>query len=74
MMLATQWPGCKAPSIGGRHTKDAPRGRLAARRAPLVAGTLARLLARGGLYARFWNRQSGGFIDVNVTPAMDAAE
>ena len=27
-------------------------------------GTHAALLARGGLYARFWRRQSGGFIDV----------
>jgi ATP-binding cassette subfamily B multidrug efflux pump len=27
-------------------------------------GTHAELLARGGLYARFWNRQSGGFIDI----------
>jgi ATP-binding cassette subfamily B protein len=27
-------------------------------------GTHAALLARGGLYARFWNRQSGGFLDV----------
>jgi len=26
------------------------------------AGTHAELLARNGLYARFWNRQSGGFI------------
>ena len=25
-------------------------------------GTHAELLARGGLYARYWNRQSGGFI------------
>ncbi len=29
-------------------------------------GTHAALLARGGLYARFWNRQSGGFIDVEA--------
>jgi ATP-binding cassette, subfamily B, multidrug efflux pump len=35
-------------------------------------GTHADLLARGGLYARFWNRQSGGFID--CAPALDAAE
>jgi ATP-binding cassette subfamily B multidrug efflux pump len=29
-------------------------------------GTHVELLARGGLYARFWNRQSGGFIDVEA--------
>jgi ATP-binding cassette subfamily B multidrug efflux pump len=29
-------------------------------------GTHGELLARGGLYARFWNRQSGGFIDVEA--------
>ncbi len=28
-------------------------------------GTHAALLARGGLYARYWNRQSGGFIGVD---------
>ncbi len=28
-------------------------------------GTHAELLARGGLYARFWSRQSGGFIDTD---------
>ncbi|QHQ37493.1 ATP-binding cassette domain-containing protein [Algicella marina] len=31
-------------------------------------GTHEQLLARGGLYARFWQRQSGGFLD------LDAAE
>jgi ATP-binding cassette subfamily B protein len=25
-------------------------------------GTHRELLAKGGLYARYWNRQSGGFI------------
>jgi ATP-binding cassette subfamily B multidrug efflux pump len=35
-------------------------------------GAHAELLARGGLYARFWNRQSGGFIDIGDIP--DAAE
>jgi ATP-binding cassette, subfamily B, multidrug efflux pump len=35
-------------------------------------GTHAELLAKGGLYARFWERQSGGFID--CTPAVEAAE
>ena len=29
-------------------------------------GTHAGLLAQGGTYARFWNRQSGGFIGVNA--------
>ncbi len=32
-------------------------------------GTHADLLAQGGLYARYWNRQSGGFINIK-----DAAE
>ena len=32
-------------------------------------GTHDSLLAKGGLYARYWNRQSGGFIGLN-----DAAE
>lgn len=27
-------------------------------------GTHASLIARNGLYARFWERQSGGFIDM----------
>ena len=35
-------------------------------------GTHAELLAMGGLYARFWNRQSGGFIDTGHL--ADAAE
>ncbi len=35
-------------------------------------GTHPELLARDGLYARFWNRQSGGFIDVDAVP--EAAE
>ncbi|MGB0927592.1 MAG: ABC transporter ATP-binding protein [Pikeienuella sp.] len=30
-------------------------------------GTHADLLAKGGLYASFWNRQSGGFIGVETT-------
>ena len=35
-------------------------------------GSHAELLARRGLYARFWSRQSGGFIDAEA--AVDAAE
>ncbi|MBP7003177.1 ABC transporter ATP-binding protein [Amaricoccus sp.] len=35
-------------------------------------GDHAGLLARGGLYARFWERQSGGFID--CAPSLEAAE
>ena len=34
-------------------------------------GSHADLLARGGLYARYWNRQSGGFIG---TEDKEAAE
>ncbi|MCX7646698.1 MAG: ABC transporter ATP-binding protein/permease [Rhodobacteraceae bacterium] len=37
-------------------------------------GTHAQLLARGGLYARFWNRQSGGFIVTEDDSAGKAAE
>jgi ATP-binding cassette, subfamily B, multidrug efflux pump len=36
-------------------------------------GTHASLLARGGLYARFWDRQSGGFIGTDGQ-ASEAAE
>ena len=32
------------------------------------------LLARGGLYARFWQRQSGGFLGVDEDEATEAAE
>ncbi len=32
-------------------------------------GNHAALLAKGGLYARYWNRQSGGFIGVEETAA-----
>jgi ATP-binding cassette subfamily B protein len=36
-------------------------------------GTHASLLVRDGLYARYWHRQSGGFLRADDTPA-DAAE
>jgi ATP-binding cassette subfamily B multidrug efflux pump len=32
-------------------------------------GTHAQLLAQGGLYARFWARQSGGFIGLEEEAA-----
>jgi len=34
-------------------------------------GTHASLLAKGGLYARYWNRQSGGFIGVEDKEAAE---
>ena len=37
-------------------------------------GSHAELLARGGLYARYWNRQSGGFLGTEPEDAQDAAE
>ncbi|RYH10852.1 ABC transporter ATP-binding protein [Tropicimonas sp. IMCC6043] len=39
------------------------------------SGTHDELLARGGLYARFWERQSGGFIGMDPTePGIEAAQ
>ena len=35
----------------------------------IEAGSHANLLAQGGLYARYWNRQSGGFI--GLQPAAE---
>jgi len=37
-------------------------------------GTHAELLALGGIYARLWQRQSGGFIDVDAEAVEEAAE
>jgi len=37
-------------------------------------GTHAELLAQGGLYARFWERQSGGFLGTDEDMAAEAAE
>jgi ABC-type multidrug transport system fused ATPase/permease subunit len=34
-------------------------------------GTHAGLLAQGGLYARFWDRQSGGFIGTEPAQAAE---
>ncbi len=36
-------------------------------------GSHAELLARGGLYARYWDRQSGGFIGTDSDPAPGGA-
>ena len=41
------------------------RGRI------LEEGTHLALLAKGGLYARYWNRQSGGFIGVEDKEAAE---
>ena len=37
-------------------------------------GAHAALLERGGIYARLWRRQSGGFLGQDATPAPDAAD
>ncbi|MFT0859458.1 ABC transporter ATP-binding protein [Ancylobacter sp. G4_0304] len=37
-------------------------------------GSHAELIARGGLYARLWKRQSGGFIDADEAAVEEAAE
>ena len=37
-------------------------------------GTHAQLLARGGTYARLWQRQSGGFHDLDAAIPLDAAD
>jgi ABC-type multidrug transport system fused ATPase/permease subunit len=36
-------------------------------------GTHAQLLARGGTYARLWQRQSGGFTELDPVIPIDAA-
>ena len=36
-------------------------------------GTHASLLARGGLYARLWSRQSGGFLGAARAPRLEEA-
>ncbi|HMB48648.1 MAG TPA: ABC transporter ATP-binding protein [Afifellaceae bacterium] len=38
------------------------------------AGTHTGLLEQGGLYARLWSRQSGGFLDLSGTGDQNAAE
>ena len=37
-------------------------------------GTHAELLARGGLYAGFWTRQSGGFLGTDDPTSHEAAQ
>jgi ATP-binding cassette subfamily B protein len=37
-------------------------------------GNHASLLAKGGLYARYWSRQSGGFIGVDQDALDEVAE
>jgi ATP-binding cassette subfamily B multidrug efflux pump len=34
-------------------------------------GTHDALLERGGIYARFWERQSGGFLGMDATKAAE---
>jgi ATP-binding cassette subfamily B multidrug efflux pump len=44
------------------------RGRI------VETGTHAELVARGGLYAGLWTRQTGGFLDVGEPAGSRAAE
>jgi ABC-type multidrug transport system fused ATPase/permease subunit len=37
-------------------------------------GTHASLLARGGIYARLWRRQSGGFLGLDDETRLEAAQ
>jgi ATP-binding cassette, subfamily B, multidrug efflux pump len=37
-------------------------------------GTHASLLARGGIYARLWRRQSGGFLGLEDETRLEAAQ
>ena len=37
-------------------------------------GSHAELLGRGGLYARLWRRQSGGFLGMEDEGALEAAQ
>ena len=55
-------------AIAHRLSTIAPMDRiLVMDEGPIVEdGTHDRLLAMGGLYAGFWHRQSGGFLDVDA--------
>ena len=50
---------------GFPHCPDGPPSGRWTEPAIIEAGTHAELLARGGLYADLWARQSGGFIGVD---------
>ena len=68
--LAGMMEGKTVIAIAHRLSTIARMDRIVVLDAGRVAedGTHEGLLARGGLYARFWARQSGGFIDVEGLP------
>jgi hypothetical protein len=61
-------PSSETSSMALSPSSSASSSSSSATAALVEAGPHAALIAKGGLYARFWARQSGGFI------GMEAAE
>ena len=57
---------CELAPLFNVHKKDVP---MTAKAQDVLRAENDQLVAKGGLYARFWSRQSGGFIGLE-----DAAE
>ncbi|MFT4716239.1 MAG: ATP-binding cassette subfamily B protein [Paracoccaceae bacterium] len=66
--LTTVMKGKTVIAIAHRLSTIAQMDRIVVLEAGQIAeeGSHTELLAKGGLYARFWDRQSGGFIDVKA--------